>query len=170
MLTCLYATSPNAAIPGNHQFSSISLGWCKGQWTDCGAVRTTENGKTHSQNPKLFQSPLECHGPWAKLWFPKSLYFDRRPRRISLPASKLRCSDFRMELSVFSSLPRRKDAQILFQPSNLAENWHICSADHGIAALSGKVGPLTLEQPEECFECLKTALTWCNVLYLKNGW
>ena len=94
MLTCLYATSPNAAIPRNHQFRSISLGWCKGQWTDCIAVRTTENEKTNSGGQKLFQPPLECHGPWVKLWFPKSLYFDRLPRRISLPASKWCCFSF----------------------------------------------------------------------------
>ena len=94
MLTCLYATSPNAAIPGSHQFSQIGLGWRKGQWTDCGAVRTTENEKTNSGGQKLFQPPLECHGPWIKLWFPKSLYFDRLPRRISLPASKWCCFSF----------------------------------------------------------------------------
>ena len=53
-----------------------------------------------------------------------------------------------MEVSVSSSLPCRKDAKILLQPWNLAENLHVCSEDHGIAALSGEVGPLNLEQPE----------------------
>ena len=51
--------------------------------------------------------------------------------------------DFRMEVSDSSPLPCRKDAKIQLQPSTLAENLSICSEDHGIAALSGEVGPST---------------------------
>ena len=50
--------------------------------------------KTNSGGQELLQSPLECYGPWVKLWFPKSLYFDGRPRRISLRASKWCCFTF----------------------------------------------------------------------------
>ena len=60
----------------------LRFGWDNRKW------------KTSSGGQKLFQSPLECHGPWVKLWFPKSVYFDRRPRRNSLPASKWCCFSF----------------------------------------------------------------------------
>ena len=71
--------------------------------------------------------------------------------------------DFRMGVSVSSSLPR-KDAKILLQPSNLAENLHICSEDHGIAALSGEVRPSTLEQLKNALSAWRTDPTWCNML------
>ena len=72
--------------------------------------------------------------------------------------------DFRMEVSDSSSLPCRKDAKIQLQPSNLAENLHVCSEDHGIAALSGKVGPSTFKQLKNALSAWRTEPTWCNML------
>ena len=72
--------------------------------------------------------------------------------------------DFRVEVSDSSSLPCRKDAKILLQPSNLAENLHVCSEDHRNAALSGEVGPSTLEQLKNALSAWRREPTWCNML------
>ena len=46
---------------------------------------------------------------------------------------------------------------------------HVFSEDHWIAALSGKVGPSTLEQFKNALSAWRIEPTWCNMLGLQKG-